>query len=142
MPGARTTGVINGTSLLVYIDATHPIGYSTNASLALNADMRDISNKDSAGWKAVLPGQKNWTINCEALVIFTESYNLAYIMNLIIAKITVSIKIATSNIAGDYYFSGSAYVTSCNMNAGNEANATFTVNFQGTGALTLTDPLT
>jgi TP901-1 family phage major tail protein len=138
MPTAPTTGVINGTDLLVYIDATHTIGYSTTCSLALNADMRDTSNKDSAGWKAVLPGMKNWTVSCDALVIMTKStYNLSYMMGLIVNKTLVNLQFATAN-AGDVIFAGTAYVTSCNLSAANEANATMSISFQGTGALSVT----
>jgi len=105
---ARTQNVINGTDLLVYIDSTHTIGYSTSCSLTLNADMRDISNKSSAGWKAVLPGQKNWAVTCEGLTIFTQTYNLAYLTNLIINKTSVNLKFATSNQSGDPYYSGTS----------------------------------
>jgi len=138
MPTTPTAGVINGTDLLVYIDATHPIGYSTTCSLALNADMRDVSNKDSAGWKAVLPGQKNWTVSCEALVVMaTGSYNLKYMMDCIVNKTAISLLFKTAN-TGDVIFSGNAYVTSCNISAANEANTTMSISFQGTGALGIT----
>jgi predicted secreted protein len=137
MPGSPTAGVVNGTDLLVYIDSTHPIGYSTTCSLALNCDMRDVSNKDSAGWKAVLPGMKNWTVSCEALVIMTGStYNLKYMMDCIVNKTAISLKFATIN-GSDVVFSGSSYVTSCNVSAANEANTTLSISFQGTGALTV-----
>lgn len=137
MPGTPTAGVINGTDLLVYIDASHPIGYSTTCTIALNADMRDTSNKDSAGWKKVVPGQKNWTISCEALASYASTYNLKYLMDLILNKTAVSIKVSTANPSGDAVFSGTAYVTSCNVTAANEANGTLSVQFQGDGALSL-----
>lgn len=138
---ARTTNVINGTDLLLFIDATHVIGHSTTCSMTLSADMRDVSNKDSAGWKAVLPGQKNWTAQAEGLTVFSDTYNLKYMMDLIVNKTPVSLKLTTPNPTGDYTWAGSAYVTSVNMNGANEANSTFSVSFQGTAALTITDPL-
>ena len=140
MPTAPTSGVINGTDLLVYIDSTHTIGYSTTCSLQLNCDMRDVSNKDSAGWKAVLPGQRNWTVSCEALAVMEKTtggattYNLKYLMDCIVNKTAISLKFCTAN-TGDIVFSGSAYVTACSISAPNEANSTMSISFQGTGAL-------
>ena len=138
---SRTTNVINGTDLLLYIDATNVIGHSTTCSLTLNADMRDVSNKDSVGWKAVLPGMKNWTCQAEGLTVFADTYNMKYLMSLIINKTVVAIKFTTLNTTGDYSWTGNAYVTSVNVSASNEANSTFSVSFQGTGALTINDPL-
>lgn len=141
MAAAKTVGVINGTMLLVYIDSTHPIALSTTCSLVLNSDMRDISNKDAAGWKKVLPGMKNWTVSCEGLVAYDTSYNYQYLLAAQLAGTAFSLSFKSTNTAGDYYFSGSAYITTVNLTAQNEANATFSVSFQGSGALTLTDPL-
>jgi predicted secreted protein len=103
--------------------------------------MRDVSNKDSAGWKAVLPGQKNWTMQGEGLTVFADSYNMKYLMDLIINKTVVSLKMTTPNPSGDYIITGTGYPTSVNMSGANEANSTFSVSFQGTGALLITDPL-
>lgn len=141
MPAARSTTILNGTDLLLYVDSTHVIASSTTCGITVNRDMRDISNKDSAGWKAVLPGQGNWTASCEALMFANSSYNYAYLMGAIIAKTSFSLKFQTTNAAGDVYYSGSAYLTSVSITAQNEQNGTLTANFQGTGALAITDPL-
>lgn len=142
MAASRTSGVLNGTDLALY-NNTYLIGTSTTCSLSVSADMRDTSNKDSAGWKAVLVGQKSWTVSVEGLVAHSVSYNYAYLFGLWTNKTAVSVVLkSVSNAAGDYYWSGSGYITSLSMNAANEQNITYSLSIQGTGALTQTDPLT
>lgn len=141
MAAARTVGPISGTNLLLIV-ASNAVATSTNCSCVLNTDMRDISNKDSAGWKSVLPGMRNWTLSTEGLISFDQTYNYTYFMNLQINKTRVAVKFQSTNTAGDIYFSGYAYVTSVSASAQNEANATFTVSMVGDGALTAVDPLT
>ena len=141
MAASRTSGVINGTDLAVY-NSTNLIGASTTCSLQMSADMRDTSNKDTAGWKKVLPGQKSWTVSTEGLVAHSVSNNFAYLFGLWSAKTALTLNFrSVSNYAGDYYWSGTAYITSLSLNAGNEQNVTFSVSFQGDGVLTQTDPL-
>ena len=138
---ARTPGVLNGTDLLVYIDSTHPIGLSTDCSITINRATRDTSNKDSGGWKTVLPGQREWTVSCNALVAFDNTYNLTYLTALMIAGTVINLKFQTGNTAGDPSFSGTALITSVNASAANQSNTTFSISFQGSGPLALTDPL-
>lgn len=131
-----TAGILNGTDLCVYSGA-NKIAYSDSCKLSLNMSMRDTSNKDSAGWETCLPGNRGWTIEASGLVALDTLYNLAYLMNLIINKTSVSLKFKTANDS-DYYFEGSGYVTSIGIDAGTEQNVKYSISFKGTGALALT----
>jgi predicted secreted protein len=136
MASSPTAGILNGTDLLVY-DNTNKIAYSQSCKLSLNVNLRDTSNKDSAGWATALTGQKDWSAEVSGLVALDTGYNLQYFMNLILAGTLVTLKVKTTN-SGDYYFSGTAYLTSCSVDAGNQQNVTYSANFKGTGALTIT----
>ena len=141
MAASRTSGVINGTDLAVY-NGSNLIGVSTSCSISMSADMRDTSNKDTAGWKKVVPGQKSWTVSTEALLAHSVAYNFGYLYGLWYNKTALTIYVkSVSNPTGDYYWTGTAYINSLNLTAGNEQNATFSVSLQGDGALTQTDPL-
>ncbi len=135
MAGSKTPGVINGTDFLLYIDATHPIGLSTNCSLQLTTEMRDTSNKDVPGWDASLPGKKKYTISCDALAAFDNTYNFDYLVDIQINKTLVNWTMKTSTSANTS-FSGTAWITSVQMNMPHEGNVTFSISFQGTGTLT------
>jgi predicted secreted protein len=107
--------------------------------MTVNRDMRDTSNKDSAGWKKILPGQKNWSISVEALYnpAGTNNFSTLYTAWAAGTALTVTVKNGTQ----DWYWSGTCYITSLSMNAPNEGNASLTAQFAGDGALTQTDPL-
>ena len=124
-------------------NGSYLLGLSTSCSVTMNREMRDTSNKDTAGWKKVLPGQKSWTMSSEHLYNPSGNYNLAYLVGLWTngTALTVNFK-SVSAPTQDYYFTGTAYITNVQMNAPNEGNVTYTIQLQGDGALTLTDPLT
>ena len=44
-----------------------PVAFSTSASLSVNRDLRDITNKDSGGWSESMPGLKSFEISTESL---------------------------------------------------------------------------
>lgn len=143
MAGARSTGVINGTDLGLYVAGSPTLlGASTSCTINLNRDMRDTSNKDSAGWKKVLPGQKSWTVSAEGLFIpnGTNNYYTLYTAWAAGTALTLTWKVI-SNPTGDMSYAGTAYITSLSKNAPNEGNVTYSVSFQGDGAITPTDPL-
>ena len=45
-----------------------PVAFSTSASINVNADLRDITNKDSQGVAEYLMGQKSYEVSTDALV--------------------------------------------------------------------------
>jgi predicted secreted protein len=135
---AMTTTILDGNLLGVY-NGTYLIALATSCSLSLNTDMRDISNKDSAGWGAFLPGQKKWTITVDCLVNYSTNYNWAYLFGLWFNSTALTLKWQTTN-AADYYYTGTAYITSIQKNAPMNGNVSFSVTFQGTGAITQTIP--
>jgi len=137
---AKTTGVINGTDVIVAVGSM-TFGYSRSCSISRQRDMRDVSNKDSSGNKEVLPGQASWSAEVEGLVVFAAATggNMAYLDNLITAKTKVTLKFKTAASA-DYYWQGDAYLASVNYDMPNQDNTTYAAQFTGTGPLSLIDP--
>lgn len=133
---AATAGILNGTDLCVYNGALK-IAYSQTCKLNLSLDMRDTSNKDTIGWKKVLPGMKNWSAEVSGLVALDVNYNYSYLMNLILNSTSVAVKFKTAN-SDDYYYSGAAYLQTVSIDAGNQANVTYSATFVGDGALAVT----
>lgn len=136
-----TTGVINGTKFGVYAGSTK-IGFATSASLSINHNLRDTSTKDSGGWRSQLEGQRDFEVSVEGMVIFaTASGAIADLTvdelytTYIATRTEFTIKFSTE-ITGDYKWSGQAFMTSLSMDAPNEDSSTFSASFSGTGALT------
>lgn len=138
---AKTSTVLNGTDLGVYTGSSPTIiGAATSCQITQNRDMRDTSNKDSSGWKKVLPGQKSWTVSTDGLYIPGGTNNYYTLYTAWAAGTALTLTWKSSSNASDYSFSGVAYITSISLNGPLEGNATYSVTFQGDGAITPVDP--
>jgi predicted secreted protein len=146
---ATFNGILNGTKIGVY-DGSTLLAYSTSGSLSINHNLRDSSNKQSGGWSESLEGQRDWEISAEGMLAFlgpsasagtgsaipektVDEMFTAYITT----RATLSI-VFESPDAGDYQYSGTAWLTSISMDAPLEDTSTWSMSFKGTGALTQT----
>lgn len=127
---------INGTKILVYSAGT-AIGAATSHSLTIESDTMDVTTKDSAGWAEILPTLKSWSIDVEALLTFDETPKRAYdyLYDAFIARTELTVKFS-SEVSGEDKYYGQAYITSAPIEAPMEDKVTYSVTFQGTGALT------
>ena len=139
-------GQLNGTDLGVYIGGTL-VAYSTSATLNVNHSPRSTSNKEDGGWETAMEGYRNWDVSCDALYAWLDPSGAA-ISNETLSEIftgyihtRASFTLTfgtTGSTAGDTKYTGTAWLTSASLSAPNEDTATFSVSFQGSGALTQT----
>jgi len=129
-----TTGKVNGTKIGVYSGGTL-IAHATSHTLNLEANMIDVSNKDSAGWAESIVGQKSWSIDIESLFTFDAAYGFEELYDAWTARTSLSVKFSTE-VSGDIYFSGTVFVSSIPVEAPLEDATTYSVSLTGTGALT------
>lgn len=139
-----TTGPVNGTLIAIYKDISGTLTKIANATsngFDITADMIDVTNKDSAGWKEFITGEKGYTMSIEG--IFEEDGSVgagALSWKDVITDLTAGTSVTivmTSNVSGDIKLSGSAFFSNLNLSAPNNDKATFTATIQGTGALTV-----
>ena len=139
-------GQLNGTELGVYIGGTL-VAYSTNATLNINQSLRSTTNKESAGFEENMEGLRNWDVSVDALYAWLDPAGSA-ISNETLSEIftgymatrasfTLTFGV-TSSGTGDTKYTGTAWLTSASLTAPLEDTATFSVSFQGSGALTQT----
>lgn len=126
-----STGVSNGRFAQVFIDGV-AIAHATSHNFAPSRDMRDTTSKDSQGWRNVAPGLRSWTMGGEFL--FAEDATTGY--DTMFAKwkdgTRVLVKFST-NISGDKYYQGYAYIGELPKEAPNEDNVTFSLTLEGDG---------
>lgn len=139
---AASTSVMNATDVLVSVSedagATYTIiGKATSAGLSVSMDTRDTSNKDSAGWRDLLEGQKNWSLTCDGLVCYNISgkEDASGLFGHLSSRTLLTIKFGSAT-TDEKIYSGSAYVTSISQDAGVEDNVTWSCSFEGSGVLT------
>lgn len=136
-----TTGVINGTKFGVYA-AGIKVGFATSASLSINHNLRDTSTKDSGGWRSQLEGQRDFEVSVEGMVIFATAsgaisdLTMDELYSTYIATRTEFTIMFSTEISGDYKWSGKAFMTSLSADAPNEDSSSWSASFSGTGALT------
>jgi predicted secreted protein len=134
-----TTNVINSTLVAVYVlDTTYKkIAHMNDASFSLSMEPRDITTKDSAGYRALLEGLRSWSMSSSNLFAFDAGSGVEELRALLVARTPITLRWATQ-VSGDQYVQGSAYLTSVEENSpGAEDNVSFSVTFEGTGAVTI-----
>jgi TP901-1 family phage major tail protein len=126
---------INATSIGIYIGGTL-IGASTSGELSLSGNMIDVTSKDSGGDSEFLPGLRSGTMSVEGLVTDDDAdYNQSDLFAAHIAGTELAIKYGV-NTTGKKRFSAAGFITSLSQSAGMEDVATFSAEFQLTGAIT------
>tara|TARA_R110000824_G_scaffold42693_2_gene125425 strand:+ start:300 stop:752 length:453 start_codon:yes stop_codon:yes gene_type:complete len=140
-------GQLNGTELGVYV-GTNLVAYSTNATININHSTRSTSSKESGGWEDNMEGMRSWDVSCDALYAWLQPDGTAitkrtlsemftdYIYTRASFELTWGSKTVTG--IGFTKYVGTAWITSASITAGTEDTATFTVSFQGSGALVQT----
>lgn len=154
--------IIKGGDMMLFVNGKS-IGYATNHTLSINADTKETSTKDSGGkWQTSEVGVLSWTASSENLMSNDQEGNgYKNLVKLMIDRTVITghfdLEGNSPNLDADKYdnvpkggwtpraiaatayskgYVGSMIITSIELNAPNGENATFTVNFTGTGALT------
>lgn len=133
---AQTTGVMNGTLMTVTVAGT-AIDMQTECSISLSMETRDITSKDSSGFRELLEGLRSGSVTFSALHAEDNTYNIDDLFTLWNTRASATVNFTTAN-TGDKEFSATAYLTSFEQSAGTEDNVTISGTFELTGAITYT----
>lgn len=110
------------------------IAYTQNHTLTMGMETRDATTKDSSGWATKKEGLRSWSISGDGLYYFAATYGPSDLFGLLENRTRVSLKF-TTNVSGDKYFTGYAYLTSLEVSAPQEDTASFSFSFEGDGAI-------
>ena len=154
---SETIDLIRGEDMMLYVHENTgteaapvwvdtPVAYATSNSLSYSLDTVDTSNKMTGNWKSALPGQIGWTISTDALISATDghmSYDTLENLMILRSPITVKFGKATTGYELDNTVivrSGSAIITSLELNTENGGICTSSITLQGNGKLTAEIP--
>lgn len=129
-----TTGIMNGTLLGVYVGSTL-VAHATEGSISLSMDTRDATTKDSSGYRDLLEGTRSGSISVSALYAGDATYGVTDLMTAFSNRTTLTVKFSTE-VSGDDYWSATCYLTSLEVSAATEDNATYSASFEISGAVT------
>lgn len=137
--------VILGTDLMLF-KGGKALAVATACKLTISANVLETSSKDSGKWVSKQAAKLSWTASSDNLYTVDDYKSLVDAM---IARTPVELQFSTvSNSDSDSGvpsggwspasdgYKGSAIITSIDMNAADNENATYTVSFEGVGALT------
>ena len=138
-----STSIMNSTDVVIQISedggTTYDIiGRATSASLSTSMEVRDTTTKDSAGWQENLEGLKAWSLSGDELVTYSISGDYDTpddLFTLLSNRTKVKVKFGSAT-SGEVDYTGDAYLTSYEQEAGVEENVSFSFGFTGTGVLT------
>ena len=139
---AQTTGIINSSSIRVFLGTTDDsevvIDHVTECSISMTTDMRDITTKTSAGYRELLPGLKSASMSVSGLFAedATNGYNQLIDHQLAGDKLFVIFTNtgggATAN-TGDEQFDIEGSISSLEQPADVEDNVGFSMTTEVTG---------
>lgn len=128
--------VINGHNLRLYIGGV-AVAKAKECSMTLNTEMREIAHKDTAGssggFKEVSPAQKSGQMTTNALYAEGESFETLF--SAWDAGTAIVLKF-TDNVDGHMATTATGFITSLEMNATDNENVNYSVNFDLSGAIT------
>lgn len=147
---------ILGDSLFLYLNTGSgetqvwtPLAYSTTCSLSITSDQIDCSSKFDGSFTAALAGKISWSISTDCLMTYIEGSGFDYFYDKMIKREAFLVKfgqaksVAEQNYEADdtkIYYTGTAYLTNCSIEASNNSVATMTVELTGNGPLEMTKP--
>lgn len=140
---------VKGGDLMLFVGG-ESIAYATSHTLEISGETVDTSNKDEGAgdWDSSEIGKLSWTASSENLYSTNgEGNNYADLFDLMVAKTPIAAvfsqksESATTVPTGGWTptfpkYTGNVVITSLSLNAPNGEYATFSVQFQGVGALT------
>ena len=135
-----TTGVLNGSDMIFYLEGT-AFGSTTSHSINVTMATRDVTVKDNAGWRAKLEGMREWTGAAEGFVAWSDTFNAGDIFTFITNRTAITL-IFSTDVTGDFYFTGTCYITGFDVVAPMEENTTMSLTFEGASALTCAEQST
>ncbi|MGL4730523.1 MAG: phage major tail protein, TP901-1 family [Clostridium sp.] len=121
-----------GLDLMMYVGET-PIGGQRGASIEMTSETLDVSTKTTGDWTAKINGAKSWTSSCEGIYFLGDTgYKAA--VDAFIAGTSVTVKLSDNGKTIGY--TGQAIITSLSIDAPYDDALTYSLEFEGVGALT------
>ena len=139
--------ILNGTELKVYSGTgsqTNLVAFAQNCTLTVNQSVREITNKESAGFKEILEGLRDFTIDVDGAYAWSNATDSPISdgaddlidTNVLTNRQPVSFTFGDNQTTGDNNYTGSGFITSMSLTGGTEDTATYSLTIEGTGALT------
>lgn len=134
-----TTNVIN-TTILKFQGGNSGgtvVSRQNDVTFSVNHEPRDITTKDSGGWRELLEGLRSYEISISGLLAYDDTlsvYTSTTGIDAVLRARTSQTWILGTAVSGDVKLSGAGYWTSLEVGSPDqESNCTFSATLQGSG---------
>ena len=138
--------ILNGTELKVYSGhsgTTNLVAFAQNCTLNINMATREITNKESGGFKEVLESTRDYSLDVDGAYAWTNAAGADVTdgiddlvgVNLITNRAAVTFTFGDNQTQDDVYYQGTGFITSVSISGGTEDTATYSLSIEGTGTL-------
>ena len=144
-----TTGIFNGAQYTVMFETDNtPVvvaDHVTDLSVSVSTETRDTTTKNNGGYRALLPGLKTLTVNFTAFYAGDATNGYDELMTDFLAGNKQDVKVCSYDFdgsteeAGDKEIVFEAYITSLELSAGTEDNASYTCTLECVSSITFQD---
>jgi len=131
--------IINGTIFLLKIGADGAevaVPDQTEGSISFSMETRDITTKDSSGYRELLESTRSATISVSGLVDDDGAGGAgADLFAVLDGRSTTHVIFGLDGATDDYHYECDAFVTSLEISAGTEDNVTYSATLEVTGSI-------
>jgi len=127
--------ILNGTVFLLSIGGT-ALPDQTEGSISISMETRDITTKDSAGWRDLAEGLRSGSISVSGLVDDDGTGGAGgTLFTTLTARSEVALVFGFDDASDDYNYTCNAYCTSVEVSAATEDNVSYSATFEINGAI-------
>ena len=128
--------ILNGTVYLLSVAGT-ALPDQTEGSISINMETRDITTKDSSGYRELLEGLRSGSVSVSGLVDDNDAGGAGgTLFTTLSARTAVALIFGFDGATDDYNYECNAFCTSLEVSAGTEDNVTYSATFEITGSIT------
>jgi predicted secreted protein len=128
--------ILNGTVFLLTIGGT-ALPDQTEGSISINMETRDITTKDSAGYRELLGGLRSGTISVSGLIDDDDAGGAGgTLFTTLSNRTSVALVFGFDTATDDYNYTCNGFCTSLEVSAGTEDNVTYSATFEITSTIT------
>jgi TP901-1 family phage major tail protein len=128
-----------GTIVMLFLNGKRVANAKTH-SIKFSADMIEVTNKDSAGFKEYLPGEIGGTLSCEAFMendpsVSNDKYSFQDLWTAMAARTNLACRL-TTNVAGDDAFECTGFIKDLSKDDPNNDASAISFEIQLTSTIT------
>lgn len=108
----------------------------TTGTMDAEANMIEITTKDSAGYREYMAGLKGGTVSCDAMQDWSDSDGFSRAFEQLVAGTAGQLYFGQAAGTGGMRMASSALISSISLTGGNDEAAGYSITFQLTGLIT------